>query len=155
MCHHPILWGLLAGFVITRIVYRLRWLRRGGGLGRRCGHHGRHGAWRRDRRSHGASLLSVTERVARLARDLELNARQNDEVQEVFAMIRETLGARFEEWGDLDLALAAIAVEPFDRARAEAAFGAVSDPARKKELVDGIEHIHNILTPEQRARLQR
>jgi Spy/CpxP family protein refolding chaperone len=54
----------------------------------------------------------------------------------------------------LEEALAAAAAEPFDKARAQASLAGIEpDPA--KNAVDALEHFHNILTPEQRDKLDQ
>ena len=89
-------------------------------------------------------------RLAQVVRDLELNQRQREETVEVFAAIRDALGAsRFAAWRELDGALESTAAEAFDKVGVEISLtglGAIPEPARKT-VVDGLEHLHNILTP--------
>ncbi len=76
----------------------------------------------------------------------------------MFERIREA--AKQQGFGNLrdklSVLLGAVGGETFDRAKVEAAVGAEGDKlqALKKEILDGIEHVHNILTPEQREQLR-
>lgn len=169
MCH-SVLFGLLLSAFFVRVA--MRWHRYqalgpgacggggcGGGFGgRRFG--GPFG-WRRwERFGHFADGFGGFERPGRavhlgeIVRDLELNARQQEEAQPVLTQLREQLGhspLRFRG------ALSAVAAESFDRARAERVVDGVA-PDQRGKLLEGLEHLHNILIPEQRevlrARLQ-
>lgn len=95
--------------------------------------------------------------LAGVLKGLELNERQRDEAEEVFDTIRGALGGRrFTRWDALSTVLAAIGSEPFDRSVVELAVDAEGRALEglKKEIVDGVEHLHDILTAEQRAKLR-
>jgi hypothetical protein len=134
--------GLVGGLFASKLLFRRRWHGRW--------HHARH-AWRGRPRGE-APPVDVERRVAGALAALELNERQADEARDVFAEIAEALGAGYRRWGGIDDALAAVAAEPFDRARAEDAIDLPDEPRRR--AVDALEHLHNILTPEQRAKLR-
>ena len=151
--------GVLAGVAVGKLIQRgrRRWMwRRGQGAGA-GGHAGypswrgfRHGEWGR---APGREPVKLGEVLAAL----ELNQRQKEESDEVFATIRDALGGRrFTRWESLGEVLEAIGSEPFDRAQVELAVDAEGKALAglKKEIVDGVEHLHDILTPEQRATLR-
>jgi hypothetical protein len=98
----------------------------------------------------------VTLKLGALAEALELNPRQREDVDEVFARLRSQFSDRVEPGAPLLAILEAVAADPFDAASAEAALATGPGPlgAREKELLDGVEHVHNILTPEQRDKLR-
>jgi hypothetical protein len=148
MCHGVIA-GLLVGAIAAKALMRWRWHRMGGGCGGGgggCGGGGyrRWGHWRHSVPVDGDNARRVVE----LLGQLELNDRQRDEATSAFDGLKRTLGERFAAWGGLDVVLAAIAGATFDRAGVEAALGGAP-----KELLDDLEHVHNILTPEQRSRI--
>lgn len=93
-------------------------------------------------------------RLDRALGELELNERQRAEIDESLVRLRESLGGELGAWQNLPAALEAVAAPEFDRARAEAAASHVSGGLRK-EIVDGLEHFHNVLTAEQREKLLR
>ena len=159
--HHPILFGVLGGLILTRLVFRARMRRAwaGGGCGcayRRGGpidlgapdgppawarHRGRAFArWSRRWRAEAQPAPAVPVDVAGA---LELNQRQRELFDELLARARPALSV-----AALAEALAAVGREPFDRAEVEAVVG-------NRELVDDLEHLHHSLTPEQRARLRQ
>jgi Spy/CpxP family protein refolding chaperone len=131
-----LLFGLLLGACAARLA--LRW---------RFGGPGCHARFRHfddlQRFSRGISLGEVVQ-------SLELSQRQREEAQPVLAQLRELLGHSPLR---LRSALAAVATEPFDRARAEAITAELTADARQR-LVDGLEHLHTILIPEQRQVLR-
>lgn len=97
--------------------------------------------------------LGSPGRFERALGELELSERQRLEVDESLARLRESLGGRdLGTWRGIVAALHVVAAADFDRARAEAATGHVSGTLRK-EIVDGLEHFHNVLTAEQREKL--
>jgi hypothetical protein len=147
MCH-PILIGVVGGVIAAKLLYRLRG--GGGGCARRF-HDGGDGYARRWSRwgRHGAAPDVPGVKLGDLAGKLELNARQKEEATEVFARLAGAFGDRVEPGTRLNAVLEAISAEPFDAITAADALGTPD-----KDLLDGIEHIHNILTPEQREKLR-
>lgn len=149
MCH-SVLFGFLIGALVTRMFIRYRsFLHHGGCGGRRHGWaRGCHQGSRRWRAGFqpGPAYPAIDELVA----GLELNQRQQEEARGVLGLIKEQLGDRSAQ---AHAALAAVAAEPFDRLEAEGALRDVP-PALRRELVDGLEHVHTILIPEQRAALR-
>lgn len=153
--HHPILLGLLAAFVVSRLVFRARMRRHGygGGCGMRRFHRGgpidlgaperhRHfGRWGRRWRNWGEDFEA--RKPVDVKGSLELNQRQQELYDEVVARAKASLDVE-----SLAEAIAAVGKEPFDRAEVEAI-------VHKVELVDDLEHLHHSLTPEQRARLRQ
>jgi hypothetical protein len=139
--------GLLGGLVASKLLFRRRWHHRHGGAGFRRF---------RDRRFGAAPPppVDTARTLDKLLAPLELNERQAEEAREAFADVAQVLGPRYPQWNGLEEALAAVAAEPFDRARAQASLAGVEpDPA--KNAVDALEHVHNILTPEQRDKLDQ
>jgi hypothetical protein len=152
MCH-PVLFGLLIGALAAKLFFRLR---RGGGGG---GHGGWCGGWRGGRgggrgrfwrRGFGTAEQPPARQPVQLgdlSGALDLNERQRQEAAEVFTALRNAGVANVEAL--LDTA----AADRFDGARAEAEL-ATAPADLKKEVLDGLEHLHNILTAEQRDRLR-
>jgi hypothetical protein len=153
--------GLVGGLIASKMLFRARYRRArcgAGGHARRW--HGPGGRWRRgDAGSDGgisvqappAPVDSARLLDARLA-PLELSQRQAEEAREAFADVAAALGATWRGWSGLPEALAAVGSEPFDRARAAAALGEL-DGETARHALDALEHVHNILTPEQRDQL--
>jgi hypothetical protein len=122
--------------------------------GEGCGGAGfRHARWRGRGADVGAAVpvVDAGARVSEVLGKLELNQRQREEADQVFARIAQVLGADYGRWARAELALSAASGEEFDRGAASAAFDLPE--ARRAELVDELEHLHTILTSEQRARL--
>jgi hypothetical protein len=163
--HHPILFALLVGFVVSRLIFRAR-MRRfygHGGCGRRFGgpidlgapdldgpgwsaRRGRHferwsrrwGRWSEELAQKRAAVKVPTVDVAG---SLELNQRQREIYDEVLQKAKARLPV-----AELAEALAILGRDPFDRAALEFLVG-------KGELADDLEHLHFSLTAEQRAKL--
>ncbi len=145
---HPILLGVLGGALAARFLFRRRWRRheQGGGCGAR-----RFGRWGGPRHWRGATEAPVvTLKLSALAESLELNQRQREDVDDLFARLKDTFSDRVAAGSPLVEILRAIAEEPYDAAAVEAAF--LGAP-QAKGLIDEIEHVHNILTSEQRQKL--
>ena len=88
----------------------------------------------------------AAERLAAQVAALELNARQKEELEEAFATIRTHAQVRsVADWPALDRAFASIAGDQFD-------VDVVKD--QPEPILDALEHLHTILTPEQRATLR-
>jgi hypothetical protein len=167
---------LLGGFLVARLFFRFRrramWGRFGG-----CGHHHRrfrrwHDAWQRGFAGyHGDQggdddpwfgtrqrgrwrppvAVDARRRLDDALKALELHPRQKAEVDDVLTLVRDELGEGFDRFANIDELLAAIAQPTFDRARAAALLPV--PPDRAARLVDELEHLHIILTDEQRATL--
>jgi cobalamin biosynthesis protein CobD/CbiB len=145
----PIVVGLLGGAFAARIMMRRAWRRSSGGCG------GSSQRWQRwqGRRGFGrfaAPDVDVAQvAAARLAAQvaaLELNARQQEEVAEVFATIRAQAQVKsVSDWPALDRALQAISGDELDLKK-------LGD--QPEAILDALEHLHTILTPEQRATLR-
>ena len=161
---HPVLFGLLGAFVVSRLIMRRRWRHAHGygGCGRRFrggtidlgapderGHHfppwGRAARrWRRWQRwqDEGAGRAEVKVPAVDVPGSLELNQRQRELFDEVVAKAKSKLAA-----AELAEAFAIIGREPFERDAVEFLVG-------KGELADDLEHLHFSLTAEQRATLR-
>jgi hypothetical protein len=140
----PIIVGMLGGALIARIVVRRRlhrrWAFEGGGCAGRS----------RFARFRGQGVPVVDDRAERLdarIRSLELNDRQKEDLDEAFATVAAETGVkRVADWPGLARALGAVGADEFDReSLAGEPIGAV----------DALEHLHNILTPEQRELLRK
>jgi len=124
----PMIVGLVGGAFAARLMVRRAWRRRQARL---------RGRWAAPRHEDAAQRLAA--RVARL----ELNQRQREDLEETFAVIREQTGlASVAEWPALERAFAAIKGEELD---------VDSLRGQPEKILDALEHLHNILTPEQRA----
>ncbi len=164
MCH-PVLFGLLLGVLAAKLLRRFsgcggchggrRGGRRfGGGFGARWGG-GDHSGLDRDFRgapfSDGSGAARTPSRpIEELLLGLDLNQRQKEEAQPIFDRLAEFFGRSGPR---LSAALSAIAAERFDRGQVEALFAGAS-PEVRRDLPDGMEHVHNILIPEQREHLR-
>ena len=157
---HPILFGLLGAFVVSRLVMRRRWRHAHGGGG--CGHHrfrggpidlgapdaqrpfGRFGRrWQRWQRWQQAEeRAEVKAPPVDVAGSLELNQRQRELFDEVVGKAKGKMATP-----ELAEALGILGREPFDREALEFLVG-------KGELADDLEHLHFSLTAEQRAKLR-
>src|SRR4051794_32334000 len=120
--------GLLGGLIASKLLFRGRF--------RHLRHH-RRGPWGRRRFDAGGDVppapveLDTPRRLHGLLGPLELNQRQTEEAREAFADVAQALGAAWAKWSGLDEALAAIAADPFDKARAQAALtGLEAEPGR-------------------------
>ncbi len=92
-----------------------------------------------------------------LARKLDLDERQRTEVEGLFLQVREAMRAvRREASSGLDVLFDSFGTETFDRSRVEqfsSQKGESFDKARK-ELVNALARLHEILSPAQRERLR-
>ncbi|HZS41911.1 MAG TPA: hypothetical protein VFF06_34010 [Polyangia bacterium] len=161
MCH-PILLGVVGGILAAKLLYRFRG---GGGCARRfrdggggCGG-GYARRWGRWSRRHGGGAPDAADlgvKLSDVAGKLELNARQKEEASEVFARLTGAFGDRVEPGTRLHAVLETISAEPFNEDAAADALGIPDGPPSPadKELLDGVEHVHNILTNEQREKLR-
>lgn len=162
MCHSTLL-GILLGVFATKLFWRWRAYRHGHGCA--GGHCGPSGAARWARRcgfgpfnrwaGSGAGFGPGPGQAAGRSLDeflhhLDLNQRQQEESAPVFALLRERLGS---SGARVEGVLAALAADSFDRARVESIVADVA-PAERQKLVEGLEHVHTILIPEQRQYLR-
>jgi hypothetical protein len=140
---HPVILGVVGGALAARALIRIRH-GRGCAGGGRMAFGGRR--WRRGGGDGRARVAPIQLSAAIAA--LELNARQKEELDEVLQTLRQSLGVeQLESWPGLSRALRAVGAETFDRAQ--------FDGELRGEALDGLEHLHNILTPEQRTQLAR
>ncbi len=103
-----------------------------------------------------ARAPDVALKIDELLRSLDLNARQAAEASDVISIVRGAVGTdHYTHEKGMLLALRAAAKLPFDADLAEAAIGPRVSPAAAKEAIDALEHLHNILTDEQRATLEK
>jgi hypothetical protein len=153
---------LFGGVMLVKLLMFRRWRRFAGCCHHRGGwggttillgglDHDWSGPWRRvvvgDAGSGG-----VRRRLAAVWKRLELSARQREEVDEVMATIEASVGReRLDGMTAIFAALAAIVDEPFSAERVRAALG----PDAPGAVVDALEHLRYVLTPEQRALLVR
>jgi Spy/CpxP family protein refolding chaperone len=124
----PVLLGVAGGLIAARAFSRMR---RG-----RCAQHGR-------------------GRFFGLVRALDLDREQRHELRSLAWRVRESLRALRPGRDELRPIVEALAGDTFDRARVEAAAEAQGDTLgrAKAEIVDGLAELHELLRPEQRARL--
>jgi hypothetical protein len=156
---HPVLFGLLGAFVVSRLVMRRRWRQahaHGGGcarfrggpidlgapdverrFGRRFGRR-----WQRWGRGYDEGRAAAAVAPIDVAGSLELNQRQREIFDDVVGKAKTRLGAP-----ELAEALAIVGREPFEREAVELLVG-------KGELADDLEQLHFSLTPEQRGKLR-
>jgi len=157
---HPVLFGLLGAFVVSRLIMRRRWRHAHGhgGCGRRFrgggpidlgapDQEGRHGRrfgrrWQRWGQFRDEARAEVKVPAVDVAGSLEMNQRQREIFDDVVTKAKTKLPAP-----ELAEALGIIAREPFEREAVEFLVG-------KGELADDLEHLHFSLTPEQRAKLR-
>ena len=111
-----------------------------------------HGGWR-----HGGGWRRGGGVVSWLGRELDLDARQQAEVEALASRVRGAFsGLRAGRWQGVGAVVEAFGVESFDRAKVEEAAAqkerAVSGV--KAEVLDALQRLHEILTPAQRERLR-
>jgi hypothetical protein len=166
--------GILGSIVLAKVAFRAIRCRHGGGCGAYRMHRF-HRRWHRfgppwrgpqgpidlgdlddlDSATPPAPTLDVSARVDELLRGLELNARQAAEAGDVISILRASIGPRFGVASEVLLALRAAGKTPFDADLAEAALGPKLAGPAGREARDALEHLHNILTEEQRTALLR
>ncbi len=137
----PVLIGAVGGFVAARMIMRMRG---------RCGGGGWH-------RRGGFGFRGGPRRLFWMMRGLGLDRAQRDQVWQVAQKVRQAAGnLRFGRARGMDVLFDALTSEEFDRARVEAAANEQADAvaALRREIVEGVEKLHNVLTTEQRARLR-
>jgi hypothetical protein len=138
---HPVILGVLGGALIARVVLRRRRHAYGCGGGG-MGYRGR----RFFRREARWTPPEPAVKLSTLIGALELNARQKEEFDEVLKSVKTSVGAdNLEAWPGLGPALRVVGGDSFDRERLD---------GLPPEAIDGFEHLHNILTPEQRDQLR-
>jgi Spy/CpxP family protein refolding chaperone len=159
--------GIIAGAVGALVVSKVMWrVRRGRCGGGGCGGGGygfRRGGWGRHARfgHHGGFMRGGggRRRLEWLLRDLELNPRQREEVEAVIHEVRDKLGGLElgNIRGNLGSVVEAFGDESFDRGKLDAVAAQKGEAFQqaKKAVLDGLERVHDILIPEQRARLRQ
>lgn len=162
MCHSWFL-GLLVGVLAFKVLRYCAW--RHGFGGRHCGgfrahnggcHGGRRGfvyfrAGSYGEADFGPSAGSAGARpINQVLKSLELNQRQQEEALPVLSLLQEVAGSSGPR---VEAALLAVAAARFEPQLVEGVLADVP-PGPRRELVDGLEHLHNILIPEQRETLR-
>jgi hypothetical protein len=162
MCHSWFL-GLLVGVLAFKALRYCAW--RHGFGGRHCGgFRPHHGPCRGGRRGFvcfrsggygeadfgGPAGSQGTRPINQVLKSLELNQRQQEEALPVLTLLQEVAGSSGPRIEAVLLAVAAARFEP------QLVEGVLADvpPGPRRELVDGLEHLHNILIPEQRETLR-
>lgn len=162
MCHSWFL-GLLVGVLAFKVLRYCAW--RHGFGGRHCGAFRHHdGPCRGGRRGFvyfraggfgegdfGVPPGSQSARpISQVLKSLELNQRQQEEALPVLTLLQEVAGSTGPR---VEAALLAVAAARFEPQLVEGILADVP-PGPRRELVDGLEHLHNILIPEQRETLR-
>ena len=88
--------------------------------------------------------------ISEVLKSLELNERQRQEAVPVLALAQEWLGPAGPR---VEAALLAVASERFEPVLVEALLDGAPENVRR-EVVEGLEHLHTILIPEQREQLR-
>jgi hypothetical protein len=102
------------------------------------------------------ATADVAQRVDEALHALELNARQAAEAGDALAAVRAAVGpTRYPYASEVLLALRAAGKTPFDEDLAAAALGPRLVGEAGREAREALEHLHHILTEEQRATLLR
>jgi Spy/CpxP family protein refolding chaperone len=134
---HPVLMGAVGGFLAVKLIHRLRH------------HHHHHGHFRHFR--------GGPARLFWIARELELDRRQKQEIWAVMREVRRSVGElRFGRIEGMDAIADALSSETFDKAAVEAAAAKQGEAFAevRAKVVAGLERVHAILRPEQRERLR-
>jgi hypothetical protein len=163
---HPVLFGLLGAFIVSRLILRRRRWRHAYGYGGGCGRRfrggpidlgapdandnqrrfppwGRHARrFRRWQRWQDEMHAEPKVPAVDVPGSLEMNQRQREIFDDVVTKAKTKLQAP-----ELAEAFSIIGREPFEREAVEFLVG-------KGELADDLEHLHFSLTPEQRAKLR-
>jgi Spy/CpxP family protein refolding chaperone len=154
--------SILLGTIGVLAVSKVLWRVRGGGChgaygGGRWAHHG-DGDTGPGWGGHRWRFRFGGRRQMRwLAKELELNERQREELKELIEEVRGELDAlNLGRAPDLGPLVEAFGDEAFDRARVEQAAQAKGEQLAqaKKVIADAFERFHDILIPEQRRRLR-
>ena len=169
-----IFFGVLVGIMALKAARRWMYFRGGcGPAAMRCGHRGAcghgHGPghghghnhdgrfmfyrWSNEH-GHGAGFASRTpaaRSLQELVRGLELNQRQRDEAAPVLTLIEEWLGGNGPR---VDATLLTIASERFEPVVLHGLLSELPEPIQR-QLIEGLEHLHTILIPEQKEALRR
>jgi hypothetical protein len=125
-----------------------RW---GGGWGGRHGHGGGYGAYGSEDGAFGVrSGRPASKPISEVLRSLELNDRQRQEAAPVLALAQEWLGPAGPR---IEAALLAVAGDRFEPVLVEGLLEGAPEPVRR-ELTEGLEHLHTILISEQREQLR-
>ena len=126
----------------------------GCGHGQRGGFSGFGGGFRRRGGDVAQRMQGWTG--AFLARELELNPRQKEEVEGVLTSIREALAELRGARADLGGVAGAFGDEAFDKARVDALADQRLEAIGKARqvIIDGLDQLHAVLIPEQRRRLR-
>jgi hypothetical protein len=132
--------GPCGGHAGKRFLY-YRW-----GGGHPGGHARAEGAWG----IHGAGAKVAAKPIAEVLRSLELNERQRQEAAPVLALAQEWIGPAGPR---IEAALLAVAAERFEPVLVEALLEGAPENIRR-EVVEGLEHLHTILIAEQREQLR-
>ncbi len=116
------------------------------------GWHGRGGGEGHDDGAWGirGGARPAAKPIAEVLRSLELNDRQRQEAAPVLALAQEWIGASGPR---IEAALLAVASERFEPVLVEALLDGSPEQVRR-EIVDGLEHLHTILIAEQREQLR-
>jgi Spy/CpxP family protein refolding chaperone len=132
-----VLFGILIGALIFKLLRRARWRFRRG--------------------HHGWGCRGPLRRLWWVARELDLDPRQKDDLGALWLSVRRTIGeAQVARWRAMtDLADAAVA-EPLDAARLEelATRHADAQARLSREVTAAVTRLHEVLRPEQRGRLR-
>lgn len=93
---------------------------------------------------------TVVRPIHEVLKALELNQRQQEEALPVLGLLQQVAGPAGPR---VEAALLAVAAGKFEPQLLEGVFFDVP-PGVRRELIDGLEHLHNILIPEQRETLR-
>ena len=154
-----ILLGAVGGFVGARLLSRLGG-RCGGGGGGHCGGDRHSGGWR-GRGFRGGFGGGGPRRIFFMLRELDLDRAQREVVREVMQKVGRAIadvgiGMKLMRFGAFADVADVLGGDTFDRAAITATLDRHAHAAEtvRQEIVDGLARLHEVLRPEQRARLR-
>ena len=140
-----LLFGILIGVLLAKMVRRMVWRRRFGGF-----HRGPFGGGCGGRRGRAARAMWTMN-------ELDLDPRQKDDLGAVWMSLRQSIGAaQVARWRGMTDVVEVATAEPLDRTRLDelAARHGEAQTKLAQDVAAAIARVHESLRPEQRSKLR-